>query len=388
MTILELDDVGQMNTTLLSPVVSRALDRIVSVTEWDSKPLGLIDRSKQAFSGGVHQVSGTAVSSDGTTHDWSVVVKIFKSPAGAIMPDGTEITREMAEESASFGYWRREVLASQSDLLDNLPPGLAAPRYFQVTNMGDVAWLWQSVAVNDRPWKWSQYWDAAHRLGMWQGLYLTGRGPLPDLPWLSRGWLRDWVKGPLEMLQQIMAQMDGWQHPLLRAYLAPEELAQLQALWAERDQTLSTLDRLPRTLSHLDAYRANLSWQGDTLTLIDWAFVGLAAAGEEMAAFVGATLLLDDIPLAEAEKLETVALEGYLAGMREAGWHGDPEQVWLAYRNAMPLRYAFISLGSMLRTELQPDFAEDWARQLGRPLPEILQHRASFIRFLLMRAIG
>jgi hypothetical protein len=105
MTILELDDVGQMNTTLLSPVVSRALDRIVSVTEWDSKPLGLIDRSKQAFSGGVHQVSGTAVSSDGTTHDWSVVVKIFKSPAGAIMPDGTEITREMAEVTGGERCW-------------------------------------------------------------------------------------------------------------------------------------------------------------------------------------------------------------------------------------------------------------------------------------------
>ena len=136
-------------------------------------------------------------------------------------------------------------------------------------------------------------------------------------------------------------------------------------------------------LCHLDAYRANFFWHGDTLTLIDWEFVGAGALGEEMAAFVGATLLLDHVPMAEAAHLEAVALDGYIAGLRAAGWNGDADAVWQAYRRAMPLRYALMSLASMCRTALQPDFAASWSQKMGKPLAAILAQRADFVRFML-----
>ena len=81
--------------------------------------------------------------------------------------------------------------------------------------------------------------------------------------------------------------MNGYQHPLLTAYFAPEELAALRQLWADRQHYLGKLAQLPQTLCHLDAHRGNLSWQGDDLAMFDWAFVGAGALGEELAAFVG-----------------------------------------------------------------------------------------------------
>ncbi len=169
----------------------------------------------------------------------------------------------------------------------------------------------------------------------------------------------------------------------MRAHFSPQELAQVRQLWAARERTLAHLARLPQVLCHLDAYRANFFWQGDTLTLIDWEFAGVGALGEEMAAFVGATLLLDHVPMAEAPQLEAVALDGYLAGLREAGWDGDAGIVWQAYRCAMPLRYALMALASMCRTTMQPDFAQHWAQKTGKPLDAILAQRADFVRFML-----
>ena len=49
---------------------------------------------------------------------------------------------------------------------------------------------------------------------------------LPAYPWLGQQWLRDWVEGPLSNIMPMMDHINGWQHPLLQAHFAPEELAQ------------------------------------------------------------------------------------------------------------------------------------------------------------------
>jgi hypothetical protein len=95
--------------------------------------------------------------------------------------------------------------------------------------------------------------------------------------------------------------------------------------------------------------------------------------------------LLDYVPLVDAEQLEQVAFHGYMAGLRAAGWSGDEALIWEAYRCAMPLRYAPMSMASMLRTVIQPDFAADWEQKAGKPLSEILTHRAGLVRFYLSR---
>ena len=371
----------QLDVATLNTIVSQALDEVMIVSDWQAKLLGGLDSSPMG--GGVYQVSGIAVSANSAqTHEWNVVVKILRSPKGVTMPDGTYITHEMAEDQQHFGYWQREALAAQSDLHDNLPTGMRAPQFLGITRISDTeCWLWQEYLPEDCEWTWDDYREAAYRLGMWQA---SNHAPSKH-PWLSQSWCANWVHGPLTSIFGMIDGMDGYNHPLLTAYFAPEELAALRCLWANRQTYLDRLAQLPLTLCHLDAHRGNLSWQGGDLALLDWAFVGEAALGEELAALIGATLLLDYVPLADADQLEQVAFDGYLAGLQAAGWSGDEALVWEAYRCAMSLRYALMALASMLRTVMQPDFAADWEQKAGKPLADILAHRAGLVRFYLSR---
>lgn len=381
-----VEALAHMDVTQLEKIVSRSLAEPITVTDWQVTLLGGLDSSPMA--GGVYKVTGTActeateaaVTSANQKRDWQIVVKILRSPEGFPMPDGTCVTHDMAENQHHFGYWQREVLASQSDLFDGLPTGLRVPQFLGITPIHDrECWLWQEYLPLDKEWTWNDYRQAAFRLGQWQATQHS----YIQYAWLSQSWMADWVHGPLTNIFGLMEGMDGYQHPLLTAYFAPEELAALRQLWTYRQTYLDRLAQMPQTLCHLDAHRGNLSWQDGELILLDWAFVGKAALGEELAAFIGASLLLDYVPLADTDQLEQVAFDGYLAGLQAGGWSGDKALIWEAYRCAMPLRYAPMSLASMLRTVMQPDFAADWERKTGKPLSDILAHRAELVRFYL-----
>ena len=54
---------------------------------------------------------------------------------------------------------------------------------------------------------------------------------------------------------------------------------------------------------------------------------------------------------------------------------------------AYMLRYAVMSLASMCRTTMEPDFAENWSQKLGKPLDAMLAQRAAFVRFMLNRSL-
>jgi hypothetical protein len=373
------------SAALLNPVVSKVLQASVQVNHWTTRPLTDYTHEVRLGGAGVSRIGGTATTAAGVQRAWSVILKVLKSPAGMPLPDGTTVTQAMADDRQAFAYWRREAAAYESGLLAGLPRWLVAPACYGIDEKEDELWLWQAEAVDTAAWSWTHYREAAYRLGQWQGQYATGERALPAFGWLSRKWLRQWVSLPLTRIVELLDRTDGWRMPVVEAHFTAKEIAAVRRLWARRAQPLAHLARLPQVLCHLDAYRANFFWQGDTLTLIDWEFAGLGALGEEMAAFVGGTLLLDHVPLDEAPYLEAVALDGYLAGLREAGWVGEADLVWQAYGCAIPLRYALLALATVCRTALQPEFGQHWLQRTGKPLDEILSQRADFVRFLLAR---
>ena len=57
--------------------------------------------------------------------------------------------------------------------------------------------------------------------------------------------------------------------------------ARWQSVWDEREAFLSRVEGAPQTLSHLDFWSRNLFDDGGATVAIDWAFVGIAAAGED-----------------------------------------------------------------------------------------------------------
>jgi hypothetical protein len=173
---------------------------------------------------------------------------------------------------------------------------------------------------------------------------------------------------------------DSLDHPLVRRLWPGSASDRLFRLWEERDLFLDALDRLPQTLCRLDMFRRNLfarkTADGDDQTVvIDWSYVGRGAIGQELVPLALAGVAFSEVDFAHAQALEDIAFEGYLEGLRNAGWQGDPRQVRLGY-TAASLRYRFTELDLVMERmfdESQHSFVE---QVFGRSMEEIADHWA------------
>jgi thiamine kinase-like enzyme len=99
---------------------------------------------------------------------------------------------------------------------------------------------------------------------------------------------------------------------------------------SSREQLLAVLGSLPRTLCHLDFWTKNLIRRADgSIVLLDWAFVGDGAIGEDIGNLVPDAAFDHFIPAASLPDLEAAVLAGYVDGLSDAGWSGDPALVEL-----------------------------------------------------------
>jgi hypothetical protein len=116
----------------------------------------------------------------------------------------------------------------------------------------------------------------AERLGRWQAA-----GPLQQ-PWTSTGFVRGY--STTRAARYDLVEDDAaWRHPLV-ADLWPASLREgWRRLLAGRSTLLDAMERLPRTRSHLDLWVSNEIRRPDgTVVLVDWAFAGDGAMGEDL----------------------------------------------------------------------------------------------------------
>ena len=143
--------------------------------------------------GGVYRLSGTARAGGGVV-PWSLILKVVCAPGDHEPPGGPRVAAGRETEVSRWDYWKREPLAYRSGLLEALPGGLAAPRCFAVADRGaDAIWLWLEDVTDSYGGHWplDRYGLAARHIGHLNGAQLSAR-PLPAVPWLTRGFLRDW----------------------------------------------------------------------------------------------------------------------------------------------------------------------------------------------------
>jgi hypothetical protein len=346
----------------LTPLVQSALkNETAEVTGWECAQLhgGIgLGTAIYRFSGEGHD--------QGQKVPWSLILKTL-CPA-----------EDNADVSA-WNYYKREADAYQSRWLDDLPGGLAAPRSFGVVEHPDgTCWIWLEDVGDEigSHWPLEHYGLVAYHAGQLNGAYLVERS-LPSWPWLSSDWLRGYIALSAPAIPLIRNSLG---HPLVRRAWPGDASARLFRLWEERDLFLDALDRLPQTLCHLDLFRRNLfarkTADGDDQTVvIDWAFAGRGAIGEELVPLILASVAFNEIDLTQAQALEDVVFEGYLEGLHDAGWRGDPRQVRLGY-TAATLRFRFAELNramDMAFDESQHPFME---QVFGRSMEEIEDHWA------------
>ncbi|HSL63755.1 MAG TPA: hypothetical protein VK874_03775 [Gaiellaceae bacterium] len=356
---------------LEGPVRSVLDDPAARVTAWRHEAVAY-DFLNPA-SGGVYRFAGTAETHEGA-RGWSLILKVTRSPDEELGPAVDALGR--AHRAAL--RWDRELLAYESGFLPALDGQLVAAACHGGSRGGDdTGWLWLEDLGGGATGEWPlRRWElVARALGAFNGGFLV-RG-VPEHEWLGRGWLRIWVEyvTPLHFARAL-APGPVWEHALVREAYPAALRERLAALWREREALLAAVESLPRTCSHLDAHRRNLFLRrGDApgrVVAIDWGQLGLAAPGEEITSTLVGTVASGEAPAADAAALAATLYDGYLAGLRDAGWDGAERDVRLAFTASCGLR-AF----SILRL----DVADDAAR--GQEAAAVLAAGAALARVLL-----
>lgn len=143
-------------TRLNQAVRHRLGDTTATVVEWRQQSL------QDGFSGfAIERLQGHAQTATGN-HPWSLIRKVIAPRGGSQTPE-------------AWDYWQREVLVYQSDLLADLPDGLAAPRCYAIDEVNaDEYWLWLEDigTVDGSTWPLARYGLAARHFGRWNGIYL------------------------------------------------------------------------------------------------------------------------------------------------------------------------------------------------------------------------
>jgi len=336
-------------------------DATADVASWERVPLAWLAIARTTAE--LARYSGTTT--DGRA--WSAIRKVLRRPDASKTDD-----------------WRRESDVYTSGLLADLPPGIAAPRLYATVETANEIHLWLEEVIESQPvWPLSRYERAARDLGRFNGAFLTGR-PIPARLQLRRGWLAQWVSNAAE--RSILALDDAALrgHELVRMAVSPATLDRVRAIIEVRTRLLAALDTLPASVSHLDAWRANLlsrDREGTTETVaIDWSLVGAAPAGQEIAVFVTGARVWLGVTGDDAAALGDVSFRAYLAGLRDAGWSGREADVRLAYAASAAL-WAVTPAALWLTWFAAPARREWLERKFGMPVERAARPFGEFIEY-------
>ena len=338
--------------------------------------------------GGLYRIRGNASATE-VPHTWELVLKVLRPHSGRLSTQGN-VAAANGLEPHHYNYWRREALAYESGLLSDLP-GVGAPRSFGVDERPDGSiWLWlEAMASSDAQplWTAERFGFVARHLGQFNGTYQVADKPLPDHPWLSHRWLRSWLARWATMTNSA-TDPEPWSAPLVCAAFSDHQAAldRMRRLAAEQERLLNVLERLPQTFAHQDAFSRNIIVppDGEHVTLIDWAFIGHAALGEEVAQLVAGTLLFGDADRHAAPQLGEAALHAYEAGLRDVGWRGDEEAVRFGYAAAASLRWAAFAIGNVHRVATADSARRSRIeQQTGQPLEASVRSYAALAEYLL-----
>jgi hypothetical protein len=377
-----MSDLPEFDQPTLTGLARRALGRdALDLINWQIHPLyGGSEGSSRLY-----RVAGEGTDR-GESIPWSLILKCVQSDTSRTDP-------------GHWNYWKRELLAYRSGLLDDLPGKLIAPQCFDVVEQGDDrAWLWLEEISSEvsTPWPQETYSLAAQHLGRFNGAYLAGQ-PLPREPWLEPDWLRSYVNDYAPLIAQLPLLRES---PLIRWVFPDATVTHLLQLYDERDGLLDALDGLPHTLCHRDAFPRNLFIRPGTdgsehLAAIDWAFVGVGPIGQELAPLVVASVLFNDIAPTIAGRLEDHILSQYSEGLRATGVELDPQAVQFGYAASAALNYGLGCTGWILSLavgESQHAWWDELTREpidttsdTGGPLAnwDIVWHCADTARHLL-----
>jgi hypothetical protein len=243
-----------------------------------------------------------------------------------------------SDDPRAWNYWRREVEAYGCEPLRRSlrDAGLDLPDCeIEQSQEGAVLWLEDVQGLSGTDFTLAEHVELAGRLGQWQAA-----GPV-ELPWTSTGFVRDYSTSR-RARYELVADDAAWRHPLVADLWPPGLRDGWARMLANRDTLLDVMERLPRTRSHLDVWVSNEVRRPDgRVVLLDWAFFGDGAVGEDVGNHVPDAVFDLFWPAERMPELEVACYDAYLEGLLAGGWSGDPRDVRLGFL-ASSVKYAFL----------------------------------------------
>lgn len=352
------------NATLSELARAATGDAEAEVASWDYEP---VQGGFGSAVGGTGLFRFRLRSAAGESH--SLILKVLFERKG--------------EDPGSPYYWKREYEVYRSGMLNRLPADtFAAPRIFATEDFGDSCWIWmEDIKDSKSDWTLSDFHEIGLRLGRFNGAWLGDASP-PGSVWLCRDWHAAIAPGLADSFANLDRLLES---PLARAALPIEARDEITAIWNDRGMFQAALAELPRTFCHTDAFRRNIMHRANDVILLDWALASIGRIGEDLVCLVAVSLFYDRFTDAYAEALDETAFTGYIAGLRQAGWRGEPKLARIGFTCGMVLRGL---AGVKQDLEWLVDPAEHKRLQETHhnlSLPEIARFFADVRRFRLIR---
>lgn len=347
-------------------------DPAAEISTWAEEPL-----YGGASNSLVVRLSGVAEQADGPK-PWSMAVKYLRV-------DGEDVWQVRAMEPSHWRYWKRDWHVYQAPWATDLDPDFRLPRTYGTGELGPTtAWIaMEDLTAQAGRWPRERFAKVARVLGRMNGRFLTGT-PLPDDPWLCRDYVRMYVDLAEPVINQLSEVAKA---PLLRDIYPPEAVADLLALWADREQFHAALAACLQVFSHYDVFTRNafVTETGNghvQINAIDWELCGVVAVGGELSALTGASLGFVDLSPDIAEAVADECLDAYLTGLAEAGAVVSRAQVEFAALATNALRNGLGAAGPIISGLLDPALHPLVAQVFSVPIEVFVENAAATIQIL------
>ena len=307
----------------------------------------------------------------GEDRSWCLIEKVTEGPESA-----PAFIRERG---------RRELLAYRSHLLDDLPAGFAAPvAHGLYEDAGGRLLLYLEEVADDRPGAWtrSDWLRAATDLGRFSARGLAS--PVASAPWMLLGW-KERHGQPHDIDRATVAMAEQARHPAVIAALGPGIGEPAGAMLAGQASLRDALDRLPQTLCHHDALRANLFMRategGPQTVAIDWETLGPGPVGAEIASLLFSSVRRGDLATPELVNLVPEVLRAYSGEIAAAGFAEAAASAEDGFWHSIALRWSL--LRDVMATLATPGARMVRGRALEEPPEHALDDLVQLIRVLL-----
>ncbi|MCB1257081.1 MAG: phosphotransferase [Microthrixaceae bacterium] len=322
----------------------------------------------------------------------SAVAKTISPNGRVIVPHWTAGT-----ENRHWNLWNRELLAYSSGLTDSfLEVGLRGPRLLETVEQPDGSFelLLEDVAgrtggeltIQDHQ-------RINRRLGQAQAITMV----MPDnesepgdqaawtsLPWLSKNWIRQYASTRLNG-PTVYSEESLWEHPVVVEGFGTDRHVIRQGfggLYASANKWFNLLEVLPQTLCHLDFWPNNAIAVSDgTDVLIDWAFIGWGAVGEDPGNWIPDSVFDHFVEPEDIDTFESAVWGAYRMGLESHGL--DRGTVELARLGMCASAVKYIWLPGMMVMNADHVGPTAYGSQEGYPLHVVFARRAPMLVRLL-----